>query len=186
MLAVAAAGLIVNFLAAWILSRGEGHNTNTRAALAHVMADALGSVSAIVAALLVLTFGWTRADAVASVLISGLILWGAFRLVTETLRVLMESTPPGVSLADLERTIRSTPGVADIHDLHAWTISDGFDAVTVHVVLDGSAHGTDVAREVGERIRVVHSVTHVTVQPEAPPLSPALHPAQRLVRNRKE
>ncbi len=185
MLAVAAAGLVVNLSAGWILSRGHGHNTNTRAALAHVMADALGSVSAIVAALVVLAFGWNRADAVASIVISVLILWGAFRLVTETLRVLMESTPPGVSLEELEKTIRSAPGVADIHDLHAWTISDGFDAVTVHVVLDGSAHGTDVARDVGERIRVAHSVTHVTVQPEAPPLSPVLHPVQRLLRNRK-
>ena len=63
-----------------------------------------------------------------------------------------------------------------MHDLHAWTISDGFDAVTVHVVLDGTAHGTDVAREVGERIHAAHKVDHVTVQPEAPPLSSQLHP----------
>jgi cobalt-zinc-cadmium efflux system protein len=75
--------------------------------------------------------------------------------------------------------------VADLHDLHAWTISDGFDAVTVHVVLDGAAHGTEVAHEVGERIRRVHHVMHVTVQPEAPPFSPALHPPQKLLRNRK-
>ncbi len=186
MLAVAGGGLVVNLLAGWVLSRGDGHNTNTRAALAHVISDALGSVSAIVAAFLVLAFGWNRADAVASLLISVLILWGAFRLVTETLHVLMESTPPGVALEELEKTIRSTPGVADMHDLHAWTISDGFDAVTVHVVLDGAAHGTDVARQVGERIRVAHQVSHVTVQPEAPPLSPSLHPAQSLVRTRKE
>jgi cobalt-zinc-cadmium efflux system protein len=72
-----------------------------------------------------------------------------------------------------------------MHDLHAWTISDGFDAVTVHVVLDGTAHGTEVARDVGERVQLIHSVAHVTVQPEAPPFSPALHPAQNLLRNRK-
>jgi len=99
--------------------------------------------------------------------------------------VLMESAPSRVALADLERTIRATPGVADLHDLHAWTISDGFDSVTVHVVLDGAAHGTEVASEVGERIRREHDVSHVTVQPEAPPFSPALHPAENLLRNRK-
>ena len=185
MLAVAAGGLGINIVSGIALSRGHSHNTNTRAALAHVAADALGSVAAIAAALLVLGFGWYRADAVASLLISLLILWGAFRLVSETVSVLMESVPSGVALEELEKTIRATPGVADMHDLHAWTISDGFDAVTVHVVLDGTAHGTDVAREVGERIHVAHKVEHVTVQPEAPPLSTELHAPQRLLRHRR-
>jgi cobalt-zinc-cadmium efflux system protein len=172
-------------VAGWLLTRGHTHNTNIRAALAHVASDALGSVAASVAALLMLGPGWYRADVVASLLISILILWGGFRLVTETVSVLMESAPLGVALADLEKTIRATPGVADIHDLHAWTISDGFDVVTVHVVLDGNAHGTDVAREVGDRVHEAHRVEHVTVQPEAPQLSLAIHPADRLVRRPK-
>jgi cobalt-zinc-cadmium efflux system protein len=185
MLVVAVLGLAFNLVAGLVLSTGHVHNANTRAAVAHVVSDALGSVAAIFAAGFVLAFGWTRADAAASVAISMLILLGAFRLVSETVSVLMESVPSGVVLEELERTIRGTPGVADLHDLHAWTISDGFDAVTVHVVLDGEAHGTEVARDVGERVRRVHAVTHVTVQPEAPPFSPALHPAQNLLRNRK-
>ena len=185
-LAVAAGGFAVNLAAAWLLSRGKhGHNVNTRAALAHVASDALGSVAAMAAAVIVLVWGWNRADAVAGFVISGLILWGAFRLVAQTVSVLMESVPAGVELADLERTILATPGVKEVHDLHAWTISDGFDAVTVHVVLDGSAHGTDVAADVGERIRREHHVSHVTVQPEAPHLPPALHSAERLLRKRK-
>jgi len=185
-LGVAATGFIVNLIAAWLLSRGkDGHNANTRAALAHVASDALGSVSAMAAAVIVLVFGWNRADALAGFVISGLILWGAFRLVAQTVSVLMESVPAGVELADLERTILSTPGVKEVHDLHAWTISDGFDAVTVHVVLDGTAHGTDVAADVGERIRREHHVSHVTVQPEAPPLPSALHSAESLLRKRK-
>ena len=185
-LAVAAMGFAVNLLAAWLLSRGKsGHNANTRAALAHVASDALGSVSAMAAAVIVLVFGWNRADAVAGFVISGLILWGAFRLVAQTVSVLMESVPAGVELADLERTILSTPGVKEVHDLHAWTISDGFDAVTVHVVLDGTAHGTDVAADVGERIRREHHVSHVTVQPEAPHLPSGLHSAESLLRKRK-
>ncbi|HMI85031.1 MAG TPA: cation diffusion facilitator family transporter [Polyangiaceae bacterium] len=185
-LAVAAMGFVVNLVAAWLLSRGtDGHNANTRAALAHVASDALGSVAAMASAGLVLVFGWNRADAAAGFIISGLILWGAFRLVAQTVSVLMESVPAGVELADLERTILSTPGVKEVHDLHAWTISDGFDAVTVHVVLDGAAHGTDVAADVGERIRREHHVSHVTVQPEAPHLPPGLHSAERLLRKRK-
>jgi cobalt-zinc-cadmium efflux system protein len=185
-LGVAAAGFAVNLIAAWLLSRGShGHNVNTRAALAHVASDALGSVAAMAAAVVVLVSGWNRADALAGVVISGLILWGAFRLVAQTVSVLMESVPAGVELADLERTILATPGVKEVHDLHAWTISDGFDAVTAHVVLDGTAHGTDVAADVGERIRREHHVSHVTVQPEAPHLPPGLHSAESLLRKRK-
>jgi cobalt-zinc-cadmium efflux system protein len=188
MLVVALAGLIANLLAGWLLSQGQSHshNTNIRAALAHVASDALGSGAAVIAAVLMGTLGWYRSDVVASLIISVLILWGSFRLVIETVSVLMESTPSGVALAELEQTIRNTPGVADIHDLHAWTISDGFDIVTVHVVLDGNAHGTDVARDVGERVRHAHHVNHVTVQPEAPSLSSAIHPPERLVRRPKE
>src|SRR2546423_3536622 len=96
MLAVATAGLLFNLVAGWILSRAHSHNSNTRAALAHVASDALGSVAAIAAALAVLLSGWERADALASVVISVLILWGAFRLVTETASVLMESAPTRV------------------------------------------------------------------------------------------
>jgi cobalt-zinc-cadmium efflux system protein len=167
MLAVAAGGLVVNLIAARLLTAGGVHNENTRAALAHVLSDAAGSVAAMIAAVLVLGWGWHRADPLISVGLALLIFWSAWRLVTRTLDVLMEGTPAGLAAGDLERTIRETSGVAALHDLHAWTISEGFEAVTVHVVLDGSRHGTEVAREVSERIRERHHIDHVTVQPEA-------------------
>jgi len=173
MLILAGSGLSINLLAAWVLSRGDrGHNANTRAALAHVVSDAAGSVAAMLAAIGILAFGWRRADPIISLVISVLILWSAWKLIWRTAEVLMEGTPSGLHLTHLEATIRGTPGVANLHDLHAWTISDGFEAVTVHVVLDGTLHGTDVAREVCERVRKDHRITHVTVQPEAPPTAP--------------
>jgi cobalt-zinc-cadmium efflux system protein len=169
MLIIATIGLASNLLAAWVLSWGESeHNANMRAALAHVLSDAAGSVAAMLAGVCVLYFHWPRADPAVSLGLSLLILWSAWRLVLRTAAVLMESTPPGLSLTDLDTTIRGTPGVADLHDLHAWTISDGFDIVTVHVVLDGTLHGTDVAREVAGRVRETHRIEHVTVQPEPP------------------
>jgi cobalt-zinc-cadmium efflux system protein len=174
MLAVAVAGLLVNLVSAWVLSRGHSHNANTRAALAHVLSDAAGSVAAIVAALLVRGWGFVRADAVVSVVLALMIFWGAWKLVLGTLDVLMEGMPAGLEPAELERTIRETPGVADLHDLHAWTISAGFDVVTVHVVLDGASHGTEVSREVRDRIRARHGIEHVTVQAE-PPRAPAVY-----------
>ena len=166
MLAVASGGLVVNLVAARLLTAGV-HNENTRAALAHVLSDAAGSVAAMIAAVLILVWDWRRADPLISVGLAVLIFWGAWRLVARTVDVLMEGTPAGLVAGDLERTIRETPGVANLHDLHAWTISEGFEAVTVHVVLDGSRHGTEVAREVSDRIRERHGIEHVTVQPEA-------------------
>jgi cobalt-zinc-cadmium efflux system protein len=171
MLSVAVLGLLVNLVAAWVLSRGRTHNENTRAALAHVLSDAAGSIAAIGAALLVLAWGWQRADPVLSVVLAVMIFWGAWSLVTRTLDVLMEGTPRGLDSAALERTIGETPGVSGFHDLHAWTISEGFNVVTVHVVLDGKSHGTEVSEEVCRRVRDAHGISHVTVQAE-PPMPP--------------
>lgn len=179
---VATIGLGMNLLSAWILSRGES-NTNVKAALAHVLADAAGSVAAMVAGALVYWFGWTRADAAVSILISLLILWGAWRLLKDSVLVLLEATPAGIDTAAIERTIRATDGVRDLHDFHVWMISDGFPVLTVHVVLDGTTHGVEVAQRVGERVRREHKIEHTTVQPEAP--SEPLVPVSALLKGTK-
>lgn len=186
MLIVAALGLVVNLVAAYILGHGAGEsNANVRAALLHVLSDAAGSVAAIVASILILRFGMNSADAVASIVIALLILVGAARLVRSTLSVLMEGTPSNVDLPALEQTVRETEGVRDVHDLHAWSISEQFVAVMVHVVLDGKSHGTVVAKAVGDRIKQRFGIEHVTVQPEAPlPIDQIVSPAQLLERTR--
>ncbi len=160
-------GLVVNIVAAVLLGLGaHGHNVNTRGAFAHVLTDALGSVGAILAGALVLLFGWNRADPVISAAIGVLVLWSGWRLVLETSRVLMEGSPIEIDLAHIEETLRSVPGVADFHDLHVWSISDGFDVLTVHVVLDQGYHGTDVVAAVTRRLRERHKLDHCTIQPE--------------------
>ncbi len=184
MLGVAVFGLLVNLVAAAVLSGGHTHNENTRAALAHVASDAAGSIAAIVAAGLVLGLGWRRADPLISVVLAAMIFWGAWRLVVRTVDVLMEGTPKGLEPAALEETIRQTPGVADLHDLHAWTISEGFDVVTVHVTLDGSRHGTDVSQDVCARIHARHGIDHATVQAEPPPNPGFYQPLSTLARRR--
>jgi len=167
MLIVAVVGLLANLASALILSGGsEGHNLNTRAALFHVMSDAAGSVGAIIAAGFILGFGWQRADAAVSFLLAALILFGAWRLVKCAVGVLMEGAPSEVSIDGLDATIRGTPGVTDVHDLHAWSISDGFPVVTVHVVVDASRDACSIARDVGARLLAEHGIAHATVQPE--------------------
>jgi len=182
MLIVAVVGLAVNAASALVLGHGAHGGVNMRAALAHVLSDALGSVASIVAALCVLYFDFPLADPLASLAIALLIGVSAVGLIRQTGGVLMEQAPLGVDLQALEQLIRETPGVYDLHDLHAWQISDGFAVVTVHVVLDGAGHGTDVARAVGERVKGRFGIDHVTVQPEAPPASVQLLPVERLRR----
>ena len=180
MLVVAVIGLAINLVAVAVLS-GAGHaNANLKAATAHVMSDALGSLAAILAGLAVWLLGWHVVDPLASLAISALILRSAWRIVAETIGVLMEGTPTGLDYRAIELTIRETPGVAGLHDLHVWSISEGFPAITVHVILDGAHHGTEVAAAVCARLRCEHGVDHVTVQPEAPP--PALVPLEKVTR----
>jgi cobalt-zinc-cadmium efflux system protein len=96
------------------------------------------------------------------------VLWGGWRLVRDTSRVLMEASPLEIDIAHVEDTIRGVPGVFDFHDLHIWSISDGFDVLTVHVVLEKGHHGTDVVAAASKRLREVHGLHHCTIQPEPP------------------
>jgi cobalt-zinc-cadmium efflux system protein len=182
MLVVATLGLVVNLAAAWVLARGGSKNVNVRAAAAHVLADAAGSVAAIVAAVLILTLGWTLADPIMSVLISVLIVVGAWKLLRESVNVLMEGVPAAVDVPALERLVLETRGVASAHDLHVWSIADDRPAVTVHVMLKAGHHGADVAAEVGRRLEQAIAGAHVTVQPEVPPPGDSLVSPHVLVR----
>jgi cobalt-zinc-cadmium efflux system protein len=168
MLGTAVAGLVVNLVVAAVLMRGQKDSINVRAALAHVLTDALGSVAAILAGVLVVTAGFVRADPVLSVVIAALVAVSGFRVLKETMGILLEAAPPNLDVGAVERTIRETPGVDSVHDLHVWRISERFDALTAHVTLTRGAHGTDVARRVSERLLAEHGLDHVTIQPEAP------------------
>ena len=184
MLVVAAIGLVVNLIGAWNLSRGGTRSLNLRAAAVHMLADAAGSAAAIVAALLILAFGVNRADPITSIVISALILTGAWRLLRDATHVLMEGAPEGIDVAAIERVTRETPGVCDVHDLHVWSIVDDAPVITAHVVIDPGAHGVEVARDVGRRIEEAVGQSHVTVQPEAALPEQQLLPAGALVRPR--
>ena len=169
MLATAIGGLAVNLLVALILLRSQAHSLNVRAAFAHVLSDALGSVAAIIAGVAVVFWNATRVDALVSSLIAVLVAWSGFRVLRETAGILLEAAPPHLDVAAVERTIRESPGVADVHDLHVWRISERFDTLTAHVVLLRGEHGTEVCRRVAERLATEHGLDHVTIQPEAPP-----------------
>ncbi len=169
MLGTAVGGLVVNLLVALVLVQSRAQSLNVRAAFLHVLSDALGSVAAIVAGVAVVFWNATRVDALVSSVIAVLVAFSGFRVLRETAAILLEAAPPHLDVAAVERTIRESSGVADVHDLHVWRISERFDTLTAHVVLLRGAHGTEVCRRVAERLATEHGLDHVTIQPEAPP-----------------
>lgn len=136
MLWVAVAGGVANAVSLAILARASGESLNMRGAYLEVLGDLLGSVAVVAAAIVIMTTGWLRADAVASLLIGLMILPRALSLLRDVADVLMEATPRDVDLAQVREHIRSVPGVADVHDLHAWTITSGVPVLSAHVVLE--------------------------------------------------
>ncbi len=134
MLAVALVGLVVNVLAAVILSRA-GDNLNVRAALRHVFADLAGSVGVALAALVVLATGWERADPVAGMAIGILILGSSWSIVRDSVSILLEATPAGIDADAVGQRMASVEGIVEVHDLHIWTITSGFPTLSAHVLV---------------------------------------------------
>ncbi|MEU0740519.1 cation diffusion facilitator family transporter [Streptomyces sp. NPDC006134] len=130
-----AVGLVANTVSLMLLMRGQRESLNVRGAFLEVAADALGSVAVIVSALVILATGWQAADPVASLVIGLMIVPRTWRLLRETLDVLLEAAPKGVDMAEVRAHILALDGVEDVHDLHAWTITSGMPVLSAHVVV---------------------------------------------------
>jgi cobalt-zinc-cadmium efflux system protein len=169
MLAVAVVGLGVNVAGAFLLHAHAAENLNVRGAYLHVLGDLLGSVGAISAGLVVLFTGWVAADPLVSVLIAGLILFSAWRLVREAAEVLLEAAPAHVDVASLVEELRSVKGLDGVHDVHVWTLTSGFVALAGHGIIDDPSRQTRILEEIQERARA-HGIRHVTFQLEMRPL----------------
>ncbi|MFJ7067575.1 cation diffusion facilitator family transporter [Streptomyces sp. NPDC101115] len=135
-IAFAAIGLVANIVSLTLLMRGQKESLNVRGAYLEVLADALGSVTVIVSAGIILATGWQYADPIASIVIGLMIVPRTVKLLRETLDVLLESAPKGVDMADVRAHILALPGVEDVHDLHAWTITSGMPVLSAHVVVE--------------------------------------------------
>lgn len=166
MLVVAVAGLAVNLLAMRVLGRHRHDNLNVRGAFLHVLGDALGSAGVIVAGLVIRYSGWTPIDSLVSLFISGLILISGFRLVRETVSVLLESSPPHLDAEALRRDLAGLPGVRNVHDLHIWTVTSGFVSLSCHCEVASSLVADDVLRRATNLLRERYGIRHVTIQPE--------------------
>lgn len=169
LLGVAAVGFVANLGAALVLHRGHQHSLNQRGAYLHVLGDLLGSVGALVAGGIVLTTGWVLADPLISVLIGVLVLASAWRLVKESVDVLLEATPRHIAMQDVHDRIASVAGVESVHDLHLWTVTSGVVAMSGHLVVKNPSDNQPVLEEVQERMQAL-GINHVTVQLEREPI----------------
>jgi cobalt-zinc-cadmium efflux system protein len=166
MLAVAILGLAVNLVVMRFLGGHRHENLNVRGAFLHVLGDTLGSAGVVVAGAVIRFTGWTPIDSIVSVLIAGMILVSGWRLVRETVSVLLESSPSHLDAEALRRDLVGIAGVRDVHDLHIWTVTSGFISLSCHCEITSSASADDVLRRATTLLRERYGIRHVTIQPE--------------------
>jgi cobalt-zinc-cadmium efflux system protein len=164
MLAIALVGIVVNVAAGLVLSRARSHSLNVEAAFRHVFADLLGSVGVAVAAVVILATGWVEADALVSILIGLLVLASTWTILRDSTAILLESTPRGVDAAVLGRRMASFPGVVDVHDLHVWTITSGFPALSAHVLVTPDDDCHERRRQLERLLYSEFGIEHTTLQ----------------------
>ncbi|WP_406315846.1 cation diffusion facilitator family transporter [Streptomyces sp. NBC_00118] len=173
-------GLVANVISLSILVRGQKDSLNVRGAFLEVAADALGSLAVIVSATIILTTGWQAADPIASIAIGLMIVPRTVKLLRETLNVLLEAAPKGVDMAEVRAHIVGLPGVLDVHDLHAWTITSGMPVLSAHVVVSSEALNAigheKMLHELQGCLGVHFDVEHCTFQLE--PVGHAEHEAK--------
>ena len=169
LMVVALVGLVVNVVSAVVVHRAEGESLNMRAAVVHLATDAVGSMAALIAGVLIWAFGWTWADSLASLIVAVLMLWTGGRLLAQTTHILMEGTPTGVDADEVRAVIQAVPGVVDVHHLHLWNLASDVAACSAHVVLAGrpSLHRAQQTAElVKDELADRFGLIHVTLELE--------------------
>ncbi|MEZ0239897.1 MAG: cation diffusion facilitator family transporter [Chloroflexota bacterium] len=166
MLVIALIGAVANLIGAMLLHAPASDSLNMRGAYLEVLSDLLGSIAVVVAAIVILLTGWTPIDALASLAIGALILPRTLRLLREAVDVLLEASPKGLDIDDVRRHILDAPGVADVHDLHAWTITSGLNVVSAHVVIEPEADPPAVLDELCRCLSGDFDIEHSTFQLE--------------------
>lgn len=166
MLVVAAIGLVVNLISMRLLAGGSSESLNVKGAYFEVLSDMLGSIGVIVASLLIMWKGWVLADPIIGAGIGLFIVPRTWTLLKQVTHILMEGTPPNVDLGTLEQKLMEISGVTAVHDLHVWTVTSGFDAMSGHLVVADMSRGRDALREARRMMKVDFGIEHVTVQIE--------------------
>ncbi|NRD76521.1 cation transporter [Bacillus sp. BRMEA1] len=167
MLLISFIGLLVNIVAAWILMKGDKEeNLNVRSAFLHVIGDMLGSFGAIVAALLIMFFGWAIADPIVSVIVAALIIVSGLRVTKDSFHILMEGAPAQIDTDKLKAALRKIPMVKEVHDLHIWTITSGYPVLSCHITILNDGVHDDILLRAQKMLHDEFDIEHSTIQVE--------------------
>lgn len=179
MMIIAGVGLLANLASAWFLMRKADvkDNLNVRSAYLHIIGDAVGSVGAIIAGILMSLFSWYIADPIISVIVAVLILKSAWGVIKSTVHILMEGTPANVDAEQVGKTLLLIHGVKEVHDLHIWTITSGLDSLSCHLLVEDGVDCQAVLQEAIEQIAAEFQIEHTTIQIEKSQLK---HPALKV------
>jgi len=164
MMVVAVVGLVVNLVGAFILMRSGGESLNLQGALRHIIADLLGSVGAIAAAGIIILTGWHYADLIVSTLIGLLVLGSSWKLLRDSVNILLEQTPPGIDASEVGKRMASAEGIEEVHDLHIWTITSGFPALSAHVLVGRDDNCHTRRRDLEALLAREYGIEHTTLQ----------------------
>ena len=168
MLLVATIGLIANLTGILLLRKVSRSNLNIRAAFWHIIGDTISSVGVIVGGVIILVTGWYIADPIIAVFIGGIILWGAVRLVSESVDILLEAAPKHIQVDKVIQTIKNVSGVDDVHDIHVWTITSGMHALSAHLRIEDQkvSQSAEIVETVSRDLARYFNITHTTLQLE--------------------
>jgi len=163
-LLVAMAGVVVNLLATWQLSKANRESMNIEGSFQHIVTDLLAFIFTAVAAIVILATGFVRADSIASLIVAGIMFRAAYGLLRDSGRVLLEAAPEGTSVIDIGDALARHPHVSDVHDLHVWTITSGFPSLSAHVLVHPGDDCHAIRRELEKMLQEQFGIEHTTLQ----------------------
>jgi len=168
MLLVAAIGLLANLGGVILLNRDSYRSLNVKAAFWHIIGDTLSSVGVIIAGIVILFTGWYVADPIAAIVIGVIIVWGAVRIVSESVNILLEAVPRGIEIAKVIDSIKNVSGVNEVHDIHIWTITSNMYALSAHLVIDDQmvSKSVEIVSTVKQELAQRFNISHTTLQLE--------------------
>ena len=168
MLLVASIGLVANLAGILLLRKGSRGSLNIKTAFWHIIGDTISSVGVIVAGIVIAVTGWYVADAIIAVFIGGIIMWGAVRIVREASDILLEAVPSHVQVGKVIETIKSVPGVEEVHDIHIWTITSGIHALSAHLLIEDQlvSRSAEIVATINKNLARYFNITHTTLQLE--------------------
>ena len=176
LIGVAAVAFIINALTAWLVHNGSDNDLNLRSTFVHLMGDVLSTIGAVIAGIVILFTNWNWLDPLVSVLIGALILWNAWKILRQTIHILLESTPENVDMKDMVNDLLNIKGVRGVHDLHVWSINENLRVLSAHVMtadIPVSA-GIAIQRDVNEILFHKYNIQHATLQLECEGCDPSM------------